>query len=84
MQPLLSLPTNTRTQHWHSVGGVVCAYCREICKAKALLKLHLKATQHDCYSVVSKDESKAENVDKLEDPPIIPDGPCLIPCMKVF
>ena len=30
------------------------------------------------------DESKAKNVDKLEDALVIPDGPCLIPCMKVF
>ena len=26
-------------------------------------------------------ESEAEDVDKMEDAPVIPDGPCLILCM---
>ena len=30
------------------------------------------------------DESEAENVDKVKDAPVFPDGPCLIPCTKVF
>ena len=30
------------------------------------------------------DESEAENVDKVKDAPIFPEGPCLIPCTKVF
>ena len=30
------------------------------------------------------DESEAENVDKVKDAPVFPDGPSLIPCMKVF
>ena len=30
------------------------------------------------------DVSEAENVDKVKDAPVFPDGPCLIPCTKVF
>ena len=30
------------------------------------------------------DESEAENVDNVKDAPVFPDGPCLIPCTKVF
>ena len=30
---------------------------------------------------VTADESEAEDVDKMEDAPVIPDGPCLILCM---
>ena len=36
------------------------------------------------YKVVGKDESEAKNVDKVEDAPVMHDGPCLIPCMKVL
>ena len=61
-----------------------CGYCRKRYTTKALLKLHLKATQHHSYNVVSKDESETENVDELEDAPVIHDGPCLIRCVKVF
>ena len=32
---------------------------------------------------VATDESEAENVE-VEDALVIPDRPCLIPCMKVF
>ena len=28
--------------------------------------------------------SEAENIDEAEDAPVISDGSCLIPCMKVF
>ena len=64
--------------------SVSSAYCRKICTTKALLKLHLEATQHHSYDVVGEDESEAENVDEVEDATVIPDGPCLTPCMKVF
>ena len=33
------------------------------------------------FKVVGKDESEAK---KVEDAPVMPDGPCLIPCMKVL
>ena len=48
------------------------------------MKLHLKATQHHSYDVAGEDKSEAEIVDEVEDALVIPDGPCLIPCMKVF
>ena len=34
--------------------------------------------------ITSEDESEAENVDEIEDALVIPDGPCLIPSMKIF
>ena len=52
-------------------------------RKKALLKLHLKATQHHSYDV-GKDEYETENVDVMEDDPVSLDGQCLIPFMKVF
>ena len=57
--------------------------CREIYTTKALLKLHLKATQHHSYDV-GKDESETENVDVMEDDPVSLNRQCLIPFMKVF
>ena len=61
----------------------VCAYCRKIFPTKALLKLHSKVTQHYTNDAVVEDKSEAKNVDKVEDAPVIPNGPCLISCMKV-
>ena len=62
----------------------VCAYCQKTCTTKASLKLHLKATQYHSYDAVGEDEPEAENVDEVQDTPVIPDGPCLIPCVEVF
>ena len=62
----------------------VCGYCRKICTTKDLIKLHLKATQHNSYAVVGKDQPATKNVDVVEDALVIPNEPCLIPCMKVF
>ena len=61
-----------------------CAFCRKISTTKASLKLHLKAIQHQSYDVVGEDESEVENVDEAEDAQVIPDGPCLTPCIRVF
>ena len=49
----------------------VCAYCRKICITKAILKLHLKATQHHSDHVVGKEESEVENVGRMKDAPVI-------------
>ena len=62
----------------------ICAYLWKLFTIKTLLKLHLKATQHHSYHNDGKDDSETENVDEVEDTEVIPDGPCLIPCMKVF
>ena len=62
----------------------ICAYCPKKCTTKAFLKVHLKATQYHSYDVVDEDESEAKNVDQMEDAPVIPDRPCLIPCTKIF
>lgn len=56
----------------------VCAYCRKICTTKALLKIHLKATLHHSY--ILEDDFE----DEVEEEVAIPDGPCLIPEMKIF
>ena len=61
-----------------------CAFCWKISTTKASLKRHLKAIQHHSYNVVGEDESEVENVGKAEDVQVIPDGPCLTPCIRVF
>ena len=51
---------------------------------KVLLNLHLKATQYHFYNVIGKDQSEVENIEEMEDAPVISDRPCSILCMKVF
>ena len=51
---------------------------------QSLIEPALKATQYHFYNVIGKDQSEAENIEEMEDAPVISDRPCSILCMKVF
>ena len=60
-----------------------CTYCKKICTMKALMKLHLRATQHHAFEIENNDDDEIENdedeshfndVDTL---PSIEDGACM-------
>ena len=44
----------------------------------------MKTIQHHSYDAVGEDKSDAENVDGVEDAPVILDGPSLNSCTEVF
>ena len=57
------------------------SYCKKICSTKALMKLHLQATQHHAFETENDENDEFIDIDTL---PVIEDGACLIPCMDTF
>ena len=62
-----------------------CPHCKKICTTKALLKFHLRATQHHSFELnPDSDDEESNNITDVDTLPVVEDGACLIPSMDKF